>query len=217
MGAAEVVPPVPDAGLQLEPQRRRDPSGSFIVPASANLLRSAPRLPAHQFEQVSTLQEECLCRSVCEQQCLCDAGYYNEQPASAGTVSCVLCPAEANCQLPGVTLEDLPLKRGYYRISTMSTDLRRCPDFGDASGCIGGVSDGEGPCKPWLRGPYCRVCNDSDTSRYYDASESACLPCDHAVSSRRLRVGRGGAAEEAERARAGRRGSSVGLADHRAG
>ena len=28
--------------------------------------------------------------------------------------------------------------------------LRRCRDFGENSGCIGGVGDGEGPCKPGL-------------------------------------------------------------------
>ena len=38
----------------------------------------------------------------------------------------------------------------YYRTSNASVDLRRCRDFGHNSGCIGGVSDGEGPCKPGL-------------------------------------------------------------------
>ena len=38
----------------------------------------------------------------------------------------------------------------YYRTSNASVDLRRCRDFGVGSGCVGGVSDGEGPCKPGL-------------------------------------------------------------------
>ena len=38
----------------------------------------------------------------------------------------------------------------YYRTSNASVDLRRCRDFGENSGCIGGVGDGEGPCKPGL-------------------------------------------------------------------
>jgi len=57
-------------------------------------------------------------------------------------------------------------------------DLRRCADFGNASGCVGGVGAGEGPCKPWLTGPYCRLCNVTDTSRYYDGERSECLPCE---------------------------------------
>ena len=39
----------------------------------------------------------------------------------------------------------------YYRTSNTSVDLRRCRDFGDTSGCVGGVSDGEGPCKSGLQ------------------------------------------------------------------
>ena len=30
----------------------------------------------------------------------------------------------------------------------------------------------------WLKGPYCRICNVTDGSRYYDAGASECLPCD---------------------------------------
>ena len=49
----------------------------------------------------------------------------------------------------------------------------------NTSGCIGGVSadGGEGPCKPWLEGPYCTMCNVTDTSRYYDKDTSSCEPC----------------------------------------
>ena len=51
----------------------------------------------------------------------------------------------------GTTLATLPLLRGYYRTSLESDDLRRCPDFGDNSGCVGGMGNGEGPCKPSLQ------------------------------------------------------------------
>ena len=30
----------------------------------------------------------------------------------------------------------------------------------------------------WLTGPYCRLCNVSDGSRYYDSEESECLVCE---------------------------------------
>ena len=33
-------------------------------------------------------------------------------------------------------------------------------------------------CGRWLTGPYCRICNVTDGSRYYDSSQSACVPCE---------------------------------------
>ena len=68
-------------------------------------------------------------------------------------MQCTVCPVGSVCKAAGATLASLPLLRGYYRISTASSDLRRCPDHSSSSGCIGGVGDGEGPCKPWLQGP----------------------------------------------------------------
>ena len=107
--------------------------------------------------------------------CICDAGHYG---TTDGTLTCVPCPVGASCSEPGATLELLPILPGYYRTSNTSDDLRRCPDFGNASGCVGGVAAGEGPCKPWLEGPYCSLCNTTDTSRHYDSSSSECLACD---------------------------------------
>ena len=110
--------------------------------------------------------------------CYCEAGYYDNFSHNAD-VSCVLCTAGANCTTPALTLVSLPLKMGYYRTSKVSADLRRCPDASSSeSGCVGGVGDGEGPCKAWLAGPYCSRCNVTDRSRYYDADRSACLLCD---------------------------------------
>ena len=62
-------------------------------------------------------------------------------------------------------------------MSSTSDDLRRCPDCDHTSGCAGGVGKGEGPCKDWLMGPYCQLCNVSDRSRYYDSEQSACVVC----------------------------------------
>ena len=115
-------------------------------------------------------------------ECLCAPGYY-DNVAAVGVAEdrqCVLCKTGSICpaDVSGVTLETLPLMPGYYRISNISDDLRRCPDFGDSSGCVGGVSLGEGPCKEWLTGPYCRLCNVTDRSRYFSRDSSACLVCE---------------------------------------
>ena len=110
--------------------------------------------------------------------CACKPGYYDE---AAGTqkVQCVPCVTGSWCanDTKGITLALLPLLRGYYRTGNMSNDLRRCPDFGDSSGCVGGVGFGEGPCKDFLEGPYCKLCNVTDGSRFYSPEKSACLQC----------------------------------------
>jgi len=114
--------------------------------------------------------------------CSCAPGYYRDI-VGVGVEKgrqCVLCKTGSNCSadVSGVTLETLPLMPGYYRVSNASDDLRRCPDFGDSSGCVGGVGLGEGPCKEWLTGPYCRLCNVTDRSRYFSPGRSACLACE---------------------------------------
>ena len=71
----------------------------------------------------------------------------------------MLCETGSSCSDDTkVTLALLPLLPGYYHTSKSSHDMRRCPDFGDGSGCVGGVGFGEGPCKDWLGGPYCKLC-----------------------------------------------------------
>jgi len=86
------------------------------------------------------------------QHCTCIAGYYNMRLANE-TVECCQCPVGSNCAAEGITLATLPLITGYYRSSNSSSDLRRCLDFGESSGCVGGASDGEGPCKLGLEAP----------------------------------------------------------------
>ena len=115
--------------------------------------------------------------------CYCETSYYDKLWES-DDVECVLCTLGANCTKSKLTLASLPLKTGYYRTSTNSSDLRQCADYADgSSGCIGGVSDGEGPCKEWLAGPLCSLCNVTDSSRYYDAGESACLECSGSLAA----------------------------------
>ena len=109
--------------------------------------------------------------------CKCEAGYY-DSGVEITSVTCKPCFAGSMCgSAIGTTIETLPLQECYYRASSTSDDLRRCPDCDHTSGCAGGVGKGEGPCKDWLMGPYCQLCNVSDRSRYYDSEQSACVVC----------------------------------------
>ena len=91
-------------------------------------------------------------------------------------VECHRCPIGSACEESGNTLASLPLLPGYWRTSNQSSDLRRCPDASlqDKSACAN--MNGQ-PCKPWTTGPYCRVCNVTDGSRYFDSAQSACVEC----------------------------------------
>ena len=110
--------------------------------------------------------------------CKCKPGYYDSEPA-INKLRCMQCKTGSDCTSEGgTTLETLPLLKCYYRTSSTSDDLRRCPDCNHNSGCVGGVGNGEGPCKDWLEGPYCRLCNVTDTSHYYDSEKSECLVCE---------------------------------------
>ena len=114
--------------------------------------------------------------SVSIDNCKCRAGHYDSKP-SPHEVSCEVCTAGTSCPTVGTQTATLNISVGWYRTSASSVDLRRCPDGSkEGSGCMGGIGD-RGPCKLWLTGPYCRLCNVSDGSRYYNADESACLVC----------------------------------------
>ena len=88
--------------------------------------------------------QDCKCRA----ETATAAGYYDSEPA-ASKVSCKICTAGSSCPTIGTTTATLNISVGWYRTSSSSTDLRRCPDSSrKGSGCIGGVGD-EGPCKPY--------------------------------------------------------------------
>ena len=109
--------------------------------------------------------------------CKCRAGYY-DSGVEITSVTCKPCFAGSMCGIAiGTTIKTLPLRECYYRALSTSDDLRRCPDCDHSSGCVGGVGEGEGPCKDWLVGPYCQLCNVSDRSRYYDSEQSECVVC----------------------------------------
>ena len=66
---------------------------------------------------------------------------------SAEKVSCKPCPLGASCHTTGTTTATLNISVGWYRTSSSSEDLRRCPDGANSnSGCVGGIGN-KGPCK----------------------------------------------------------------------
>lgn len=147
--------------------------------------------------------------------CACVPGFYQNGPmalnASTGAAAaprCVPCPVGTDCDAGAATLLRLNLRPGYYRVSTTTTDVRRCPDAGGAphscsgstacasrgsteetlSGCLGGESVAS-QCREGLAGLFCMLCDESrsvdpegDGPRYYrpaSGDETAeCLPCD---------------------------------------
>eukprot|EP00964_Phaeocystis_antarctica_P014424 scaffold7934_cov62-Phaeocystis_antarctica.AAC.9 len=120
--------------------------------------------------------------------CKCQEDYYDSEPA-AGNVSCKPCPIGSECKESGSTLALLPLLSGYWRTNNGSSDLRRCPDASSPTTTACANMDGV-LCKPWTAGPYCRVCNVSDGSRYFDLGQSACAQCgDTAATSLAALVG----------------------------
>ena len=119
---------------------------------------------------------ESLAGSASGSACKCVKDYYDfiDDPE---VVQCRRCPIGSACgEASGHTLALLPLQPGYWRTSSQSSDLRRCPDASlqDKSACAN--VNGQ-PCKPWTTGPYCRVCNVSDGSRYFDSDQSECVEC----------------------------------------
>jgi len=155
--------------------------------SAGNTVACTPNTYNHLIDQVDAgacvqcpAMSESPATSISRAACTCIEGYYDGEP-DPEEVECVQCPVGSACEDGGVTLTLLPLEPGYYRTGNASSDLRRCPDAnrGNSSGCTGGVGDGgEGPCKEWLRGPYCSLCNVTDDSRYYSPDVSECLACE---------------------------------------
>ena len=123
---------------------------------------------------------------------MCRAGHYDDDDdPRANSTNCVRCQIGSACpsDQAGLTIETLPVAPGYYRAHSRSKVLRRCPDGNkmNNSGCVGTAGlyllagtnalVEEGPCRPGLTGPYCRICDESNISSYYSFSASDCKEC----------------------------------------
>ena len=121
----------------------------------------------------------------------CKQGFYYDQ----WDVKCKLCSklgdgVRADCSetTPNgndilthgpMSLATVPMLPGYWRTNENSSDLRRCPDASspDTTACANNGANGTQICKPWTKGPFCRVCNVTDGSQYFDSVRSACVQC----------------------------------------
>ena len=56
--------------------------------------------------------------------CECDVGFFNV-PNSTHEVRCVRCPIGTICVQPGLKAQTLPLQRGYFRMTTNTSDVHR--------------------------------------------------------------------------------------------
>ncbi|KAL3926142.1 MAG: hypothetical protein SGPRY_003439, partial [Prymnesium sp.] len=137
-------------------------------------------------------------RSRSSEGCVCESGYYN---SSAVNRSCAVCPSGTDCDVPGFTLETLPVRRGYFRLSGKSIDVRRCPDAlanctdssecpETTSGCAGTLrlNSSTRGCHDGLEGTYCLLCTRHEGKRvYYSAASSReraqCKECPDAVQN----------------------------------
>ena len=107
--------------------------------------------------------------------CKCAKDFYDAVD-DQGDVECRRCPIGSACDESGHTLASLPVRPGYWRTSNQSDDLRRCPDASSNRTSACANVNGQ-PCEPWTTGPYCRICNVTDGSRYFDSGQSACVEC----------------------------------------
>ena len=57
--------------------------------------------------------------------CLCAPSHFTNGDMALG---CLKCPLGAECTGLGQTLERLPIRRGFFRISNTSDDVQRCHD-----------------------------------------------------------------------------------------
>ena len=103
--------------------------------------------------------------------CACPKSFYNDETTRGPLVSvahCKPCPEGVNCETGGITLQQLPIKEGFWRDSATATNVYECLVKSD---CPGGRNRSE-YCVESSTGPLCAVCQDN----YYRSSANA--PCE---------------------------------------
>ena len=120
------------------------PRGTFQPVEGAQAVGECLLCPRHSISAMG---------SATSGECACEEGYYDET-TDGGMPVCLECPSGSDCRhAAGNTLATLPIRRGYYRLSHRSIDVRRCPDAssncGESiecpesnSGCRGTLEEG---------------------------------------------------------------------------
>ena len=77
-----------------------------------------------------------------------------------------------DCSAPGVTIETLVLKPGFWRQSERARYVRTCPVGDNNQSCLGGSNTSE-QCAPGYRGPLCNLCAEN----HYGGRGNTCNEC----------------------------------------
>ena len=87
--------------------------------------------------------------------CECSVNYYCVNISI--TPVCEPCPPRANCEKLGTSIEKISLKKGFWRYSKKSLNIRRCDE---PLACVGGVitNSTDDQCRKGHTGPLCDVC-----------------------------------------------------------
>ena len=138
--------------------------------------------------------------------CKCSAGYYrhDDNVSKAALWDCRACFVGVACPTSGSTLRRLDVRPGFFRISSSTTDVRRCHDAGvgcgggrsicanSMSGCKGG-SNPQQACHDSLAGVFCLLCSawldgNATKQQYYVAATDVAPPHCEDCSSRNWRI-----------------------------
>ena len=110
-------------------------------------------------------------------QAVCPLHRYSAIDVGGG---CEVCPASTRCgdldanATRGATLATLDLLPNHWRLSNLSTDIRKCVrDAHTPSSCLGG--DGSSYCAEGTRGPLCRTC--SEPQHHFVTRTARCAEC----------------------------------------
>ena len=124
--------------------------------------------------------------------CVCRDGLY----LKGDTNECEHCPAKgSNCRAKGITLDELPLERGWWRVTPTSSDLRRCNVEGACTHPnqtqaalrrrISAATWADRQCAVGHRGPLCGACDED----FYSAALGKCERCGGSAWQSWLAVG----------------------------
>ena len=102
--------------------------------------------------------------------CVCMRGYFMIEGGSEGNTTCTRCAEEGtHCNTSGILLKNIPLLPDFWRMTPLSTDIRRCYS---QNACNGGTNVSEF-CSEGREGPVCDNC----ISGYDKNVDDECSEC----------------------------------------